>query len=93
MQVTIKVIEGRSKKYNNKVFTFNNCKKITVKEYVCKLDKEIEYEGFAFTFEFNNRTYNGRIENSYDFGWRGSLSVVNYRGTINFDSIEILEIN
>jgi len=92
MQVTIKVIKARSKKYNNKVFTFNNCKKITFEEYVCKLNKSIEYEKFVFTFEFNNRIYNGVIKNTYHFGWIGSLSGVNNGGTIAFDSIEILEI-
>jgi hypothetical protein len=34
MQVTIKVIKGRSKKYNNKVFTFNNCKNLS-NEVIC----------------------------------------------------------
>jgi hypothetical protein len=90
MQVTIKVIEGRNKKYNNKVFTFNNCKKCTTESYDCKLNKFIEQEAFYFTFELNNRIYNGRIENHYYFGWRCQLNGVDHNGTINFDGIELI---
>jgi hypothetical protein len=93
MQVTIKVIEGRSKKYNNKVFTFNNCKKCTIESYNFKLKEWVEQEGFVFTFEFNNRIYKGRIENDYQFGWRCSLNGISNGGTIVFESIEIIEIN
>lgn len=93
MQVTIKVIKGRNKKYNNKVFTFNNCKKYVSESYIYDLDKRIEQDVFSFTFELNNRIYNGRIEKHYHFGWRCQLNGVNNIGTINFDRIEIIEIN
>jgi hypothetical protein len=67
MKTTVKIIKGRNKKYNNLVFTIENC--------------EIFSETILFDyFEFNNKIYKGTINTSNNNMtiWFGRQSTIQF---------------
>lgn len=65
MKTTFKVIKARNKKYNNKIFTVENCKIVA---------DVIRFENF----DFNNKKYSGNIYKTNATMYSGNQSTIQF---------------